>query len=323
MNPTAANLRQIVLLTYLSRSGSTFLAGLLDACDALSVSLESTLPDGILRPEVQLRHDDDVPRLVDALEHDPKFAAWTVDRETLLARLRQLPRPAGYDAVLEAVLSTALPGARTAVYKAGAYVHHLSLVHAKLPSAKVVHVMRDPRAVYASQRRSVSSIDNRPMSDNPLIFAFAARRAMEQVHLHREASWLYIVRYEQLVRGPREEVGKLLAWLGHGDGKDLELADSYADRIPESQAHLHRNVAGPANAARVDAWRKELPPTDLALLQSALGDLLQREGYDLVDTVPLGCIDRVRIFRMRLAAAVFNGARRLRWAWEDVKIRRG
>ena len=52
---------QLVFLTYIARSGSTFLAHQLDSLRDVNVSLEAALPDGFVRPAVYVAANREGP----------------------------------------------------------------------------------------------------------------------------------------------------------------------------------------------------------------------------------------------------------------------
>ncbi len=301
---------QLVFLTYVSRSGSTLLARMLDEYAEVGVSLEARLPDGILYPPVPLRCPADVPAALKVLYGDPKFRQWGIDRDALAAALAQGPFPIPYDRLLRTVLAAYFEGEPppTVVCKFGYYVEHVEKVRAAIPGARFLFVMRDPRAVYNSQRRSLNSESGRPMSTNPLR---VARRfvALERiVRAHRDAAWFHTLRYEDLIRNTETEVQRVAAFLGLRSGQKAD-GPSYDERIPAAERHLHELVGGEARQERIDAWSRELSAAEILAIERVAGEAMARHGYQTAAADRASAGDRLRIVGYRLRYGAWRLAR--------------
>jgi hypothetical protein len=183
-------------------------------------------------------------------------------------------------------------GRRMAAQRRRVFVHHITgwprarLLHAAFPQARFVHVVRDGRAVANSWLQTswwsgYQGPDNWYLGPLPepyasewedadgsfvllaglgwklLLDAFWAARAAIP-----PGQWLE-VRYEDILGDPRGQFGKLLAF--------LELAWT-----PGFEAGFSRYVF---QSGRREAFRRDLDPRQLALLEKSLGEHLQRYGY--------------------------------------------
>lgn len=167
------------------------------------------------------------------------------------------------------------------------------LLAAVFPEARFVHVFRDGRSVASSYMQvpwwqgyrgvalwNFGDLSERERRDwegtnyswvylaglewQRLMEAFDAARA--EIESHR---WLD-VRYEDLVSRPAEETTRILDFAGLERWKGL-------DRELE-----RRRVS----STRMAAYRDELRPEDVALLDALLGPALQRWGYTLASDPP-------------------------------------
>ncbi|MFW5856283.1 MAG: sulfotransferase family protein [Planctomycetota bacterium] len=275
--------RRIAFLTYLSRSGSTFLAQRLHALRDVGVSLEARIPDDLVYGPVDVHAEADRVALVDHLFTDEKFRAWGIDRARLDERLASLPLPLGFGDLLPALLDLHLgaPEPAVRVYKMGHYVFHLDVLRRWFPDCRVIFVLRDPRGVYNSQKRARDSRTGQPMAVQPVDTALRFRQAAEALDRHRTAPWLHIVRYEQLVAEPDAECERIAAFLGVQSEPDPE-APLYDEQIPAAQQHLHPHAGGAPIAQRSDAWREELHPSEIFCLQRLAGPAMERWRYPLI-----------------------------------------
>ena len=278
--PADSGAPSLVVLSYLNRSGSTFLARLLSEYEDVAVSLEAQFDDGLVRASRRIANEADLDALLADLAVDPKFSGWGVDSAALKARLAPAGYPVTYPAFLRAALSEALgDDARVHLYKNGRYLEQPEAFRRQFPDAKMIFVLRDPRAVFASQKRSLDSRTGDPMSSQPAFTARWFRRMVETLDRLADAPWLCVVRYEDLLARPADECGRVLDFLGASRRRRADGTE-YADRIPEAQRHLHQKVGGAADPKRLEAWRTELTAAEIAAIDAAAGDTLARAGYE-------------------------------------------
>lgn len=272
---------RLAVLTYLSRSGSTFLAERLARLEGCFVSLEARVPDGIIHPPPALQEPASAAAFLDRLYADEKFRAWGVPREELAAALAELPFPLGLQPLLRLLLERAAAPEKPAlcIYKKGHYLFHLEALRQRLPEARVLVLLRDPRGVYNSQKRAVSSRGER-MALAPPQTGRLYRRAMAALAPYRGAPWLHIVRYEDLLDPAGRAWPALLEFLELAPAE--RPAGDYAERIPPEQRHLHLNVGGAPLRQRAEAWRRELSPAEIHSLQRTAGEALAAGGYAAV-----------------------------------------
>jgi len=281
--------KQLVFLTYLRRSGSTYLCQMLHQQPDVGVSLEGTFLDGVIAPCYEPDTDDQLNGYLKLLYDDQaetpslreisKFRYWGIDQDVLRSELRQrLP------VSVEQLLKTALglyfrdTTANTWVYKNGNYVWHIPRLRSMYPDAKFVFIMRDPRAVYQSQVNTVSSNTGEPMCSNPFIAANLFRRAARIVDQLRDAPWFHCVRYEQLIECPAGELQRVLDFLNVKQAS-INTSASYYERIPVSQKHLHPNITAEPKRERIQAWQQSIDAGDQAIIEMVVGSYLQRFGY--------------------------------------------
>jgi hypothetical protein len=158
---TLVRMAQIVVLIHLSRSGSTLLSRLLDELDEVGVTIEGAVPDGMTIPWIEITDAPSLDRALDALFAQWKFSHWGVNRDALRERLIGSGYPVHFRAWLTAILDcyfSARPGLKAQVYKRGAYADHLDDLHERIPNAKVIAIVRDPRGAYCSQIRRGSTL---------------------------------------------------------------------------------------------------------------------------------------------------------------------
>jgi len=112
----------IVFLTYVHRSGSTYFASLLNNCKELGVSLSSgSLGKIIDAKQLPIRTEADAAVIFEELFEDSKFREWQISKEYLMDVFNKLPFPIYFPDLLELVLVTYFqrvkPSAKLFIFK--------------------------------------------------------------------------------------------------------------------------------------------------------------------------------------------------------------
>ncbi|MGV9303741.1 sulfotransferase family protein [Nonomuraea sp. NPDC003727] len=148
---------------------------------------------------------------------------------------------------------------------------------------RVVHVVRDPRAVAHSWRRTVA----RPEDGRPMTRWGAMRTSLHWSAqnlaldlLSRRGARVTRVRYEDLLADPHSTLTALATELG------LETRLGFLDGATASLGPAHtasgnpmRFAVGQVRLFHDDAWRGGLPPVQRAVVSGLTAPLMTRYGY--------------------------------------------
>ena len=302
--------RGICFLTHMARSGSTLLARELDRVEGVGVGIEEALPDGIVwgRP-VALHDPGQLESYLDKAFQDTKMAGWPVTKKTLRDELTRNHRfPLHFSDVLEALLDLYFTPGRVIcrIHKKGPYYLHVRQVKRLFPRARFIHIDRDPRAIYNSQKKTPRSTTGAIMAEHPITFAFQYLQAHSKMNQYADAPYFYLVRYEDLLDEPRRQMAHLLEFLGI-DQKLPREKEHYYQKIPRAQQKQHVNLQEEVMPERAHAWRKELSPEEVWFLQKALRRPLQESGRQLMDIPFLGLPNKSRALRYLLLFRLKKG----------------
>src|SRR4051794_6906911 len=164
---------------------------------------------------------------------------------------------------------------------------HLAYVDTLLgwfPNARVVHMLRDPRAVYVSDLRRRRQHPRRPYSwlmKLPLLlqtvllmqtivtWRAAARR--HEVYIRRYPDRYRIVRFEDVLAEPDETLSGLFAFLGVEEPADAKDVNVFSHGFRRGEQGLDPEA--------VDRWRTHIHPVPRRLLNLFVGGPMQRYGY--------------------------------------------
>jgi hypothetical protein len=272
----------LALLTYPSRSGSTLLArlvqerlegvavtqevrvdGLLGALDGTRGSLDRRRVDVALRGG-HLRHVPLCPDELPAILEGGGAATLGGILERHLAAL-------GHDT----------RATRRVLLKSGPNLFAWRSIRAACPDLVIVHLVRDPRAVWESQRRT-----ERPHHPGqtigwygPLVSGAIWRR-YQTAAAAAEAAGVPVLRvaYEALIEDPDREVGRVAGFLDCervvGGGPEVGYA------VPVSERGIHAGaVSATIVSERMEQWRTRLGSAEIAAVEAGAGRAMVAAGY--------------------------------------------
>jgi predicted transposase YbfD/YdcC len=266
----------------MARSGSTLLARELDALSNVAVTIEEDIPDGIVKGHpVELHNEKEVDQYLDEIFQGEKLRSWNVQRESLKTEIfRHTNYPVHYDHVLRSLhaLYFARHDSSVVVHKKGSYYRAIERVRELFADAKFIHVVRDPRAVYNSQKKSRDSFTGKPMTTKLLTFCFRYKHAMRLTRKHKGHNYFYELRYEDIIDQRNEAIARLAGFM-NVEGLSEQEDTSYYSRIPDKQKALHANVREHIVSERKHAWKSELKAREIFLLQTLLKKEMREKGY--------------------------------------------
>jgi len=338
---------RICYLTYLSRSGSTLFARLLNERYRVCVTPEGSVPaemvgvNGFEPPRFE--GPEAAEAYLRAVSRVSKLDDWKLAEGEVVARLRAWPATGVdlFNALLETYRDVNAPGDPIVVYKGDPVMPWEARRALKAnPGAQAIYVVRDPRAILHSQRTSRYAYAGGAFSHSAahtavewrrLAEAVAAIDAIDAADAEADAAgsgsgtgsgsggrelWL---RYEDLVRDETGELARLARALGaerRGEGE----SSNFLDRVAEAERHLHAHVAARPSAERIDRWRGELDARDGDLLQEMVRDGMTALGYEIEQSArPARWRVAVSWLRYRILSARHNLARQLRNLAQDPK----
>ena len=175
------------------------------------------------------------------------------------------------------------------------HVFRLTEMLTRFPDAKVLFMLRDPRAVVASYRdwKNQGGFDftNDPghaetlaadhsrarRSYHPVTISLlwvAAAQAASQALDRFGPSRVRLQRYESLCDQPESELGEVFDWLG------LERPEGMTNvPVRNSSYEQYAEVGGFVRGA-MDRWHKTMLPQEIAVVERCCGAALGRMGYE-------------------------------------------
>jgi hypothetical protein len=268
------------------RSGTTLLRLILDRGPQIAIPTESMiLADFGHRRESYGALDTDAQfdRLAADIWRHPKVAEWKLTEPPPHREGRT-----GEDAYRAALAAPFEAYARERGKprwgdKTPYYINCVDELKRVFPEARIVNLVRDGRDVCLSLLR---------VPFGPANVWAAAHQWKDAVDRGDAAHARYgddvlTVSYEQMVRDPQAQIGRICEFAGLSFAPEMLEADPNAgSRVAAGQESWFTGLSAGINADSVDAWRTRMTRSDQALFVSIAGEALRRHGYETPDTGP-------------------------------------
>ena len=253
---------RLVLLLYISRSGSTFFASQV----ARRFSQVLVLPE-LRLPGLLVRHDlaasaDPRQALIDLVKADHQFATLEMsmnDVEACIDRMQGDYRAQTFlEQIAEFVAARKGFNPQAVLYKCGAAGRYWPEIRQRLGKVELIHVFRDPRAAVNSAMRTQRPYHpgQRMGRGDPWLQAQRWNTYIDRMNqLDAQGRLLLQVKYEALCTDPDRVMSDFAKALGltamNDSGAELSLA--------AREASIHANVDQAAMPERSNAWQTEMP----------------------------------------------------------------
>lgn len=277
--------KNLVLLTYDPRSGSTYLATRLDEFEDISVSVETYFLQNLIG-----FHEDDLknPEKILAVLHSKDFRLKNIMKQPdyFYDFYSEFSHMTHYD-LAKCLLSsyfTDRDAAKTWIIKCGIAGWHIFNILDKMPQMKFIHILRDGRGVLNSKLTTQRAYRPGTMSQEPLTPALKWRSWIRHIDSFSEAfpNSIHEVKYEDLLVNTETELNRLRFFMGLDrkpapDPKTDGIV--YKEKIPETEKRMHVNLGHGPVRDNIDKWRSNLKKGDVMLFEYLTRRMLVAKGY--------------------------------------------
>jgi omega-hydroxy-beta-dihydromenaquinone-9 sulfotransferase len=157
------------------------------------------------------------------------------------------------------------------------------------PQARIVHMIRDPRAVMASQKqrgRRRHLVRNKQaltlweslrtrINYHPYTMAKLWRRAAQEARRLDGRSGFMILRFEDLLTEPERTIRRLCEHIGVPFEPSMldvgQINSSHQSAVGGARRGIHKDA--------IDTWRTKLTPGEIAIAERLCGSLMSHYGY--------------------------------------------
>jgi len=267
------------------RSGTTLLRLMLNAHPEVAIPDESYFIQAMWKafPSPEVYPAGMLEKIIGVIEHPKRsnYKSWGLDQHVVRQRLRALSEPTHAD-VLNVVFSAYAQqhGKRRWGDKTPSYVETLEIIHRMCPQARIVHLIRDGRAVCESYLRQ--SFGPRTVTELAKLWVERVERGRRVGRTLPSENYLE-VRYEELVARPEPVLRQLCDFVGLSFDPIMLNHASVASRYvePEDRQGKHQHSCSPLDASLSGQWKARLPVRQQLLFQGLAGRTLKACGYSI------------------------------------------
>lgn len=321
-----------------SRSGTTFVARILGQSDKIFVAEETHFFDRLVPEKL---NDLDEVKIFELMQEMEAIQLHGINRrrtstkgpllQTLtVERVREMNASQFFEESLRCFADEAV---ELIVDQTPGHVHHIDQIIRLFPNAKIINMVRDPRAVVLSQRGKwrASQRLNQPRHEvfrsifnyHPVTMALLWNRSIsagvDATERHKRDRILTIY-FERFMAEPSVTLGTISDFLS------IELDDTMLD-VPVGVSSNGRVEGAPergVNASVTDQWRSRLSVAEIYLVQRIAGRHMKNIGYGSVEARPTFAVLLIVIwFPIHLAVAFLLNLRRVGNPLQSLMTRAG
>ena len=201
--------------------------------------------------------------------------------------LRQLANAPSYAHILNTIMGAMArrEGKSRWGEKSPAHIFRLREIRTCFPNARIIHIVRDPRAVVCS---TIKAFQRGQFADWNIYSTARYWVRCLRVHAREQSTQTHrylLVRYEDFVTRPEETLIGISSFLGIGFVKEMlsahQVASDYvrpgrSGKFPD----LHALTQKPLDPGRTDAWKAILSPAQSKLIERVAGKQMAALGYE-------------------------------------------
>lgn len=278
----------LIFLTYINRSGSTYLANLFSKSENILVCPEAEviLNEFLTEPDKPFLINNQIEkRLTKYFKEDKKLKYWNLPANKFDYISKASTNLEAFVSILESYRDFNKPKAETLLFKAERLIDlygFLSRQQKEKYKIQFLVIVRDCRAVYASQKNTKLPGSTRIMSNNPLKTAFQWNNQISKSIYFKEQGELIMIHYEQLINNLNQAFVQLLEQISINGLKFSSSSGDLFERIPETHREIHQNILEAPIKSKCDNWKNELTKEEIYIIQKISGSYLSLAGYKLV-----------------------------------------
>ncbi|WP_048693879.1 sulfotransferase family protein [Catenovulum maritimum] len=182
------------------------------------------------------------------------------------------------------------------------HIKHICKLAKQFPQLKVVHIIRDGRAV----ANSLIPLDWGPNSIHRAAYYWQQRLAYGLALKEFLPQAYFSIKYEDILLKPEQSIQSLCDFIGLDYEPNMLSGTGF--KVPKFTQSQHALVGNGVNAKRIDSWVNQLSCREVEIFESVTGDLLSYLGYEKISNTARGMtmLERVKLDVLHLIKGLTN-----------------
>ncbi len=279
---------RIIFVGYINRSGSSLLLSELSKVKGFVCLPESELLAKTLleKPYQRVYAGSNIVKVLDkALQNDFKLSLFTYKGSFNELFGQQENELTSIDLFFRFIT-------RSALSENSACTHivfkntHLPFIYKRIRKAdlerysvRIINLVRDPRAVYHSQKEAIGSW-GKPMTGSPFETSLEWSRQIRWCEnlMNVDGSSVLELCYENLIYETNRTIKNLILEFG-GNYELDESQTAYSKKIASTLKGIHDNINKPITRDSTEIWKRRLTVNEIKCIEWVCRDLLSLKGY--------------------------------------------
>ncbi len=273
---------KIIFICYINRSGSTFLANLFSKSPDICVCPEADiLVKLFLEDPYRISTVEKLTQTIDILTEDSKFKSWNLSKNDLRPILISQTNFSCFKQIVKCYQSITKPKSTSIVFKAERLIHLYPKLN-KEDIIKWIALIRDPRAVYNSQKTTKHPDSEKFMAVNPLLIRYIWRRFFAKSFNYCNYHNFFILQFEELISNLVVQFNLLRKELKLLEFDIANTKGDLWDRLEKKYQLIHGGIQSPPQNSVISKWQNELLDSEVFEIQLANKKNLRKINYSIV-----------------------------------------
>ncbi len=279
---------KLVFLTYINRSGSSFLVNELSKHREIFV-----LPEAEILLELTLLSNENNLNIIknnlyNALTRDKKLSNYNINNNEIEEVF------IGVKTKTEVLLNFITKyknkhkaEASIIIFKNRDIYHNYEKIYnltSSFVQTYLISIIRDPRNIFYSQKTTINPYNNRIMNKNPLVLSYLWNNFIK---ITSNIENKITVKYEDLIYNPSKELEKILVPLSINSINNSE--DTYYSILPEIEKQIRKNINKEPDIKKLNNW-KDLSNTNIKFIESITKSLMIENRYKPLNLGKIGLV---------------------------------
>ncbi len=268
---------KLIFLSYINRSGSTFFCQEISKYSDVFVFPEAdALIDKFLLHK-RINKSKYLQLLSSLFKKDEKLKNWGFNKRELsyIVEQKKYPKEIFFE-ILEIFKNRYKPNAEICIFKKrDAFIKKIYIEKVLDIPVSLICLVRDPRAIYCSQKMTIDYYKNKPFNINPLVTSYYWIFFLKNII---RVDTLAIIRYEDLINKKHNTINNILDKIG-SDKKIDNNNLLYTNILSSRDREMHTNISLPPQTDFIEKWKSILKKNEIMLINNICKDFMLQFNY--------------------------------------------
>lgn len=271
----------IIFIGGVQRSGTTLLRKILNQHPLIKIGYENAFYKILFEKYCNGIRNERIPEFLDDLIKTKRFAEWKIDLKSLELKLKNKNRTLTYkEAVLDILNEFFLNdfnNERLVGIKNPNSFLHIPFIYRIFPKAKIIILVRDPRAILASEK--VKRLKKGEYNQYEYIWKTYRRFSTLSNQLEKHSDEIIHIYYEEIILNLKKTTIEICKFLEIDWHEELLYFYEKFEDLPSFDKNQHKLINYKPDKSKIDAYRSILSKSEIMVLEFLLKKNMIKHKY--------------------------------------------